>query len=110
MTVPTAPVYNIDLSNSAVTVTKLKEEVNHLVLQLIYERHLREKYEEDANRLHFVKIERDQLMHAKYFSDKRLSQLVEQYKNDVEKSLGDQYRMETKAYEEELNDQSMIIE
>ena len=44
----------IQSSNTAVA--KLKEENNHLVLQLAYERSLRQKYEEESNRLHIVKI------------------------------------------------------
>ena len=38
------------------TITRLIEENNHLTLQLSYERSLRNKYEEESNRLHIIKI------------------------------------------------------
>lgn len=38
------------------TISKLKDENNHLILQLTYERSLRNKYEEESNRLHIIKI------------------------------------------------------
>ena len=53
------------------TIAKLKEENNHLMLELKYERSMRAKFEEETNRLHFVKIgklvELDFLMMHVYF-------------------------------------------
>lgn len=91
-------------------ISKLKEEMNHLVLQLIHERHLREKYEAEANRLHFIKIQRDQLIIEKEFSEKKLKQLVEQYKNEVEESLNSQNKLELNAFKEEVKEKSDLIE
>jgi len=96
--------------NSVSATSKLKEEMNHLVLQLVYERHLREKYEEEANRLHFIQIERDQLLIEKQFTEKKLKQLVEQYKNEVEESLSSQNRLEISAYKEEVDEKNKLIE
>ena len=87
----------------------MKHEINHLALQLIYERHLRDKYEEEANRLHFYKIERDQLMVEKSFLEKNLKQLIEQYKNEVEESLSEQNKLELNAYKQELNEKDIQI-
>ena len=87
----------------------MKQEINHLALQLIYERHLRDKYEEEANRLHFYKIERDQLMVEKSFLEKNLKQLIEQYKNEVEESLSEQNKLELNAYKQELNEKDIQI-
>jgi len=83
--------------------------VNHLVLQLIYERHLRDKYEEDSNRLHFYKIERDQLLVEKSYLEKNLKQLVEEYKNEIEKCLSEQNKVELNAYKKEIEDKDFII-
>jgi len=83
--------------------------VNHLVLQLIYERHLRDKYEEDSNRLHFYKIERDQLLVEKSYLEKNLKQLVEEYKNEIEKCLSEQNKVELNAYKKEIDDKDFII-
>jgi hypothetical protein len=88
---------------------KLREEINHLALQLIYERHLREKYEEDANRLHFIKIERDQLLIEKQFTEDKLKQLVEQYKLEVEVSLNSQNNLELNAYREDVREKNELI-
>jgi hypothetical protein len=84
--------------------------MNHLAMQLIYERHLREKYEENANKLHFIKIERDQLLVEKQYSEKNLKQLVEKYKTDVEISLNSQNNLELNAYKEELTSKNNIIQ
>lgn len=100
---------DIESATNTSHVSKLKEEINHLVVQLIYERHLREKYEEDANRLHFIQIERDQLLIEKQFSEKKLKQLVEQYKNEVEVSLSSQKNLELNAYKEELKEKNNLI-
>ena len=80
------------------TISRLIEENNHLTLQLSYERSLRNKYEEESNRLHIIKIgkfkdfyifiriiillhlERDQLLGEKINIEKYLKDLVEQYK------------------------------
>ena len=83
--------------------------MNHLVLQLIYERHLRDKYEEDSNRLHFYKIERDQLLVEKSYLEKNLKQLVEEYKNEIEKCLSEQNKVELNAYKKEIEDKDFII-
>ncbi len=83
--------------------------MNHLVLQLIYERHLRDKYEEDSNRLHFYKIERDQLLVEKSYLEKNLKQLVEEYKNEIEKCLSEQNKVELNAYKKEIDDKDFII-
>ena len=96
-------------SDNASTIKKLRQEVNHLVLQLIYERHLRDKYEEDSNRLHFYKIERDQLLVEKSYLEKNLKQLVEEYKNEIEKCLSEQNKVELNAYKKEIDDKDFII-
>ena len=83
--------------------------MNHLVLQLIYERHLRDKYEEDSNRLHFYKIERDQLLVEKSYLEKNLKQLVEEYKNEIEKCLSEQNKVELNAFKKEIDDKDFII-
>jgi superfamily II RNA helicase len=83
--------------------------VNHLVLQLIYERHLRDKYEEDSNRLHFYKIERDQLLVEKSYLEKNLKQLVEEYKNEIDKCLSEQNKVELNAYKKEIDEKDFII-
>ena len=88
-------------SNQSQIISKLKQEINHLVLQLIYERYLRNKYEEDSNRLHFIKTERDQLLVEKRYLEKNLKQLVEQYKNEVEECLSIQNKSEIKVYKKE---------
>ena len=95
---------------SPTLIAKLKDEINHLMLQLIYERNLREKYEEEANRLHFIKIERDQLIVEKMYSEKNLKKLVEEYKNEVEASLSTQNNLELHAYKEELKEKSNLIQ
>lgn len=83
--------------------------MNHLVLQLIYERHLREKYEEDANRLYFIKIEKDQLVKEKNYTEQNLKQLVEKYKMEVEESLRSQNNLELNAYREDVKEKSELI-
>ena len=80
-----------------------------MALQLIYERHLRDKYEEESNRLHFYKIERDQLLVEKSFLEKNLKQLIEQYKNEVEDSLSEQNKVELNAYKKEIDDKDDLI-
>ena len=84
--------------------------MNHLVIQLIYERHLREKYEKDANRLYFTQIEHDQLLIEKQSSQDKLKQLVEQYKSEVEISLKSQNHLELNAYIEESKEKNSLIE
>ena len=103
---------DIEVNSTTVpsVISKLKEEMNHIVLQLIHERHLREKYEGEANRLHFIKIQRDQLIIEKEFSEKKLKQLVEQYKNEVEESLNSQNKLELNAFKEEVREKSDLIE
>ena len=91
------------------TIKNLRQEVNHLVLQLIYERHLRDKYEEDSNRLHFYKIERDQLLVEKSYLEKNLKQLVEEYKNEIEKCLSEQNKVELNAFKKEIDEKDSII-
>lgn len=91
-------------------VNKLKQEVNHLVLQLIYEKHLRDKYEEDSNRLHFIRIERDQLLVEKNNLQLNLKELVDRYKNEVEQCLGEQNKMEISIYKRELDEKNAFIE
>ena len=73
-------------------INKLKQEINHLVLQLMYERNLRYKYEEQANSLHFIRIERDQLNVEKSYLEKNLKKLVEQYKDEVENCVAPESR------------------
>ncbi len=91
-------------------INKLKQEINHLVLQLMYERNLRYKYEEQANSLHFIRIERDQLNVEKSYLEKNLKKLVEQYKDEVESCLTLQRKTELDAYEVELNEKKATIE
>jgi hypothetical protein len=98
---------NADSSN--LTINKLKQENNHLFLQLIYERHLRDKYEQDSNRLHFYKIERDQLKVEKSFLEKNLKQLIEQYKDQVDECLNQQNKLELNAYKSEAEEKDLII-
>lgn len=88
---------------------KLKQEINHLALQLMYERHLRDKYEEESNRMHFYKIERDQLIVEKTCLEKNLKKLVEQYKNEVEECLSVQNKIEIDAYKKELDEKMNLI-
>jgi hypothetical protein len=99
-------------TNSEMTslINKLKQEINHLVLQLMYERNLRYKYEEQANSLHFIRIERDQLNVEKSYLEKNLKKLVEQYKNEVESCLSLQRKTELDAYEVELSEKREFIE
>lgn len=97
-------------TDSNQTIIKLKQEINHLVIQLMYERNLRNKYEEDSNRLHFIKIQRDQLITEKKFLEKNLKQQVEGYKNEVEECLNIQNKSEIKAYKEELEQKNEILE
>ncbi len=94
----------------ALLVGKLKQEVNHLVLQLMYERNLRYKYEEESNGLHFIKIERDQLIVEKTYLERNLKQMVEQYKNEVETCLSLQNKTELEAYQIELDEKNATIE
>lgn len=96
-------------SDNNSTIKKLRHEVNHLLLQLIYERHLRDKYEEDSNRLHFCKIERDQLLVEKSYLEKNLKQLVEEYKNEIEMCLNEQNKVELNAYKKEMEEKDIII-
>ena len=91
-------------------INKLKQEINHLVLQLMYERNLRYKYEEQANSLHFIRIERDQLNVEKSYLEKNLKKLVEQYKDEVENCLSLQRKTELDAYELELEEKKETIE
>lgn len=106
----------IGLSHSAIetdsnqTICRLKQEINHLVIQLIYERNLRNRYEEDSNRLHLIRTERDQLITEKRFLEKNLRQQVEGYKNEVEECLNIQNKSEIKAYKEELEQKNEILE
>lgn len=96
--------------NQNALIAKLKQEINHLVLQLVYERHLRIKYEEDSNRLHFIKTERDQLNVEKKYLERNLKQLVEQYKTEVEECLNLQNKSEVKAFKIELDEKNEFIE
>jgi hypothetical protein len=98
------------VANDKVAFYRLKKEMEHLGLQLIYERSLREKYEEDSNKLHFIKIERDQLNVEKVYLERNLKQLIEQYKNEVEESLTMQNNIELSAYKNELEDKYILIE
>ena len=91
-------------------IAKLKQEINHLVLQLMYERHLRDKYEEDSNRLHFIRTERDQLIVEKTYLEKNLKELVERYKNEVEQWLSIENKIEVNAYKKELDEKDLFIE
>jgi hypothetical protein len=91
-------------------IEKLKREINHLVLQLMYERHLRDKYEEDSNRLHFIRTERDQLIVEKTYLEKNLKELVERYKNEVEQWLNIENNLELNAYKKELDEKNAFIE
>lgn len=102
--------HNASETNSGQTVARLKQEINHLVIQLMYERNLRNKYEEDSNRLHFIKIQRDQLITEKRFLEKNLKQQVEGYKNEVEECLNIQNKSEIKAYTEELEQKNEVLE
>ena len=89
---------------------KLRREVEHLRLRLAYELHLRDKYEEEANRQHFIRIERDQLAIEKSYLEKNLKQLIEQYKNEVEVSLRAQTTTEMSALYAELDEKKATIE
>jgi len=84
--------------------------MNHLVIQLMYERHLRDKFEETANRLHFIKIERDQLLLDKANADKNLRHLLEKYNNEVEESLSMRNKIELDLFKRELAEKSQMIE
>ena len=97
-------------SNQNGVISKLKQEINHLVIQLIYERNLRNRYEEDSNRLHFIKTERDQLIVEKRYLEKNLKQLVDRYKNEVEECLNVQTISEVKAYKNDLDEKNKFIE
>ncbi|RMZ98568.1 hypothetical protein BpHYR1_034019 [Brachionus plicatilis] len=101
--------HNAKETDSNETIARLKQEINHLVIQLIYERNLRNRYEEDSNRLHFIKIERDQLVTEKRFLEKNLKQQVEGYKNEVEECISIQNKSEIKAYKEELDQKNEKI-
>jgi hypothetical protein len=96
--------------NSNLVIDKLKREINHLVLQLMYERHLRDKYEEDSNKLHFIRTERDQLRTEKVYLEKNLKELVERYKNEVEQSLSVERNLEQASYKKELEEKNSLIE
>ena len=76
----------------------------------MYERHLRDKYEEDSNRLHFIRIERDQLLVEKDCLQKNLKELVERYKNEVEQSLNIENKIEINEYKKDLAEKALIIE
>ncbi len=95
--------------NSNLIIQKLKQEINHLVLQLIYERHLRDKYEEDSNRLHFIRTERDQLLAEKTYLEKNLKELVEKYKTELEHWLSIENKIELNAYKKELEEKDSQI-
>lgn len=84
--------------------------MNHLVIQLMYERHLRDKFEETANRLHFIKIERDQLLLEKANADKNLRHLLEKYNNEVEESLNMRNKIEMDSFKCVLNEKTQMIE
>lgn len=88
---------------------RMRQETNHLALQLVYERHLREKYEREANRLCLTRTERDQLLVEKQDSEKKLKALVERYKSEVEESLRCQGRLEVTAFQQELADKDALI-
>jgi hypothetical protein len=90
--------------------SELKQECDHLFLQLVYERHLREKYEADSNQLHIIKIKCKQLTDENRNLKEYLKQLVEQYKNEVEESLSAQNRMELEAYRMEMDVKNCMIE
>lgn len=92
------------------TISKLKQDLNYLAIQLVYERQLRNKYEEDSNRLHFTKIECDQLKVEKSYLEKNLKQLVEQYKTEVEECLSVQKKVELDAYRIEIEEKNLFIE
>ena len=91
-------------------ISKLKQDLNYLAIQLIYERHLRNKYEEDSNRLHFTKIECEQLKVEKSNLEKNLKQLVEQYKSEIEECLSVQKKVELDAYRIEIEEKNLFIE
>ena len=92
------------------TIARLKQDLNHLAIQLVYERHLRNKYEEDSNRLHFIKIQCDQLREEKSYLEKNLKEMVEMYKNEVEECLNEQKRVELDAYRNEIREKDLLIE
>lgn len=92
------------------SILRLKQEMDHLILQLQYERHLREKYEESSNRLYSFKIERDQLQIEKSKLELNLKQLVEKYKLEIEESLSMQNKTEVESYRLELDEKNKIIE
>lgn len=96
--------------NPALVIGKLKQDVNHLAMQLVYERHLRNKYEEDSNRMYFVKIECEQLKVEKQYLEKNLKELIEKYKNEIEKSLNVQKKTELDAFKCELDEKNLLIE
>ncbi len=76
----------------------------------MYERHLRDKFEETANRLHFMKIERDQLLLDKANADKNLRHLLEKYNNEVEESLSMRNKIEMDSFKRDLNEKNQMIE
>lgn len=88
---------------------RLKQEMDHLVLQLQYERHLREKYEESSNLFYSFKIERDQLQMEKTCLEMNLRDQNDRFKNEIETSLNIQNSLELRAYKEELEKKNEII-
>jgi hypothetical protein len=101
---------NQNETNNSMLVDNLKREINHLVLQLMYERHLRDKYEEDSNQLHFIRTERDQLSAERLSLQKNLKELVERYKNEVDQWLTIEKNLELDAYKKELEEKNSFIE
>lgn len=91
-------------------IIKLKQDLKHLAKQLVYERHLRNKYEEDSNRLHFIKIQCDQLKEEKSYLEKNLKELVEQYKREVEECINQQKKVELNAFKADLDERDLLIE
>lgn len=91
-------------------IIRLKQDLNHLAIQLVYERHLRNKYEEDSNRLHFIKIQCDQLKEEKSYLEKNLKELVEQYRREVEEGISEQNKVELDAYQNDIKERDLTIE
>lgn len=91
-------------------INKLNQDLKHLAKQLVYERHLRNKYEEDSNRLHFIKIQCDQLKEEKNYLEKNLKELVEQYKREVEECINQQKKVELNAFKSDLDERDLLIE
>ena len=67
---------------------------SELYYELLYERSLREKYEEMANKFYYLKIERDQFLNEKLCLEKTLKDTVEKHRREIEDYLISPTRIE----------------